>query len=80
MKRLFNLMVAVLLMVMLSACGKPDSSADKVSEQYEQTEDAETTEQAEQEQPATSETTQTDVQTENNLTDEQEQQTQGGTI
>ena len=78
MKRLFNLMLAVLLMVMLSACGKQDSSADKASEQYEQTEDAETTEQAEQEQPAASETTQTDVQTENNLTDEQEQQTQGG--
>lgn len=53
MKRLFNLMLAVLLMVMLSACGKPDSSADKVSEQ---TEDAETTEQTEQEQSAASET------------------------
>lgn len=78
MKRLFNLMLAVLLMVMLSACGKQDSSADKESEQYGQTEDAETTEQAEQEQPAASQTTQTEVQTENNLTDEQEQQTQGG--
>lgn len=33
MKRLFNIMLAVLLMVMLSACGKPDSSANKVSEQ-----------------------------------------------
>ncbi len=31
MKRLFNIMLAV-LMVMLSACGKPDSSADKVLE------------------------------------------------
>ena len=78
MKRLFNIMLAVLLMVMLSACGKPDSSADKVSEQYEQTEDAETTEQSEQEQSAASETIRTEVQTENNLTDEQEQQTQGG--
>lgn len=75
MKRLFNLMLAVLLMVMLSACGEPDSSADKVSEQYGQTESAET---AGQEQSAASETTQTEVQTENNLTDEQEQQTQGG--
>lgn len=78
MKRLFNLMLAVLLMVMLSACGKPDSSADKVSEQYGQTKDAETTELAQQEQSAASKTTQTEVQTENNLTDEQEQQTQGG--
>lgn len=78
MKRLFNLMLAVLLMVMLSACGKQDSSADKESEQYGQTESAETVGQAGQEQPAASETTQTEVQTENNLTDEQEQQTQGG--
>ena len=65
MKRLFNLMLAVLLMVMLSACGKQDSSADKESEQYEQTESAETVGQAGQEQSAASETTQTEVQTEN---------------
>ena len=78
MKRLFNIMLAVLLMVMLSACGKQDSSADKESEQYGQTESAETVGQTGQEQSAASETTQTEVQTENNLTDEQEQQTQGG--
>ena len=78
MKRLFNIMLAVLLMVMLSACGKQDSSADKESEQYGQTESAETVGQTGQEQSAASETTQTEVQTENNLTDEQKQQTQGG--
>ena len=78
MKRLFNLLQAVLLMVMLSACGKQDSSADKVPEQYGQTESAEMTGQAGQEQSAASETTQTEVQTEDDLTYEQEQQTQGG--
>lgn len=78
MKRLFNLLTAVLLMAMLSACGKQDSSADKESGQYGQTESAETVGRAGQEQSAASETTQTEVQTENNLTDEQKQQTQGG--
>ena len=81
MKRLYNLILACLLIVSLSACGKQagaDSSADKVMEQHGQTEDAETTEQTEQEQSAASETTQTEIQMENNLTDEQELQTQGG--
>ncbi len=52
MKRLYNFLLAVLLIVMLSACGKQlgtDSSADKESEPYVQTESAETTEQSEQE-------------------------------
>ncbi|MDE6845426.1 MAG: aldo/keto reductase [Lachnospiraceae bacterium] len=51
MKRLYNLMLACLFIVMLSACGKQavtDSSADKVSEQYVQTESVEAIEQAEQ--------------------------------
>ncbi len=52
MKRLYNFMLAVLFIAMLSACGKQlgtDSSADKESEPYVQTESAETTEQSEQE-------------------------------
>lgn len=57
MKRLFNLLPAVLLMAMLSACGEQDSSADKASEQYGQTESAETVGRAGQEQSAASETT-----------------------
>ena len=81
MKRLFNLILACLLIVSLSACGKQtgtDTLADKVSEQYGQTESVETAKQAEKEQSAALETAQTEVQTENNLTDGQEQQTQGG--
>ena len=78
MKRLYNLVLACLLIASLSACGKQagtDSSEDKVSKESGQTESIETTEQ----QPsAASETAQTEVQTESNLTDGQEQQTQGG--
>lgn len=78
MKRLYNLILACLLIVSLSACGKQagtDSHADRVSEQHGQAESAGTTE---QEQSVTLETTQTEVQTENNMTGGQEQQTQGG--
>ncbi len=81
MKRLYNLILACLLMVSLSACGKQagaDSSADKVMEQHGQTESAGTTEQTEQEQPAVSEAEQTEVQTENILTDREEQKIEGG--
>ena len=48
MKRLFNLILACLLIVSLSACGKQtgtDSLTDKVPEQDRQAESAETTEQ-----------------------------------
>ena len=75
MKRLYNLILACLLMVSLSACGKQagaDSSADKGMEQHGQTESAE------KEQPAESEIAQSEAQTENNLTGGQEQQAQGG--
>ena len=81
MKRLYNLILACLLMVSLSACGKQagaDSSADKVMEQHGQTESAGTTEQTEQEQPAVSEAEQTEVQTENSLTAREEQKIEGG--
>lgn len=81
MKRLYNLILACLLMVSLSACGKQagaDSSADKVMEQHGQTERAGTTEQTEQEQPAVSEAEQTEAQTENILTDREEQKIEGG--
>ena len=81
MKRLFNLILACLLMVSLSACGKQagaDSSADKVMEQHGQTESAGTTEQTEKEQPAVSEAEQTEAQTENILTDREEQKIEGG--
>ncbi len=80
MKRRYNLILAFLLTVSLSACGKQagtDSSTDNMLEQYVQTENVKATEQAEQE-PSTSEIAQTEVQTENNLTGGQEQQTQGG--
>ncbi|MCM1225495.1 MAG: hypothetical protein NC548_64725 [Lachnospiraceae bacterium] len=63
MKQMYNLILACLLIVTLSACGKrteTDSSADKVSGRYVQTESAETTEQAEQEPSAVSETAQTE--------------------
>ena len=81
MKRLYNLMLACLLMVSLSACGKQagaDSSADKVPEQYGRTESAGTTEQTEKEQPAVSEAEQTEIRIENNMIGRQEQQLQGG--
>ena len=81
MKRLYNLILACLLMVSLSACGKQagaDSSADKVMEQHGQTESAGTTEQTEKEQPAVSEAEQTEAQTENSLTDREEQKIEGG--
>ncbi len=81
MKRLFNMMLSCLLIASLTACGKQagaDSSADKASEQYGQKESIKITEQAEKEQLAASETTQNEVRTENNMTVEQEQQTQGG--
>lgn len=81
MKRRYNFMLACLLIASLSACGKhagTDASADKVSEQYGQTESVEKTEQAEKEQQAESETAQSETQTENNLTGGQEQQAQGG--
>ena len=79
MKRLFNLMLAGLFMVTLSACGKQASTeypADKGTEQYGQTEGVEITEQTGQEQPASSEMIQTEMQTENNLPDKEEQQPQ----
>ena len=81
MKRLFNLIIACLFIVSLSACGKQtgtDSLTDKVSEQDRQAESVETTEQTEQEQSAASETAQTEAETENDMTGGQEQQTQGG--
>lgn len=81
MKRLYNLILACLLMVSLSACGKQagaDSSADQVMEQHGQTESAGTTEQTEQEQPAVSEAEQTEAQTENILTDGEEQKIERG--
>ena len=81
MKRLYNLILACLLMVSLSACGKQtgaDSSADKGMEQHGQTESAGTTEQTEKEQPAVSEAEQTEAQTENILTDREEQKIEGG--
>ncbi|RKJ07381.1 aldo/keto reductase [bacterium D16-54] len=81
MKRLFNLILACLLIVSLSACGKQaraDSPADKVSNQNRQAESVETTEQTEQEQSAASETAQTKAETENDMAGGQEQQTQGG--
>ena len=81
MKRLYNLTLACLLMVSLSACGKQagaDSSADQVMEQHGQTESAGTTEQTEKEQPAVSEAEQTEAQTENILTDREEQKIEGG--
>ncbi len=58
MKRLYNLILACLLIASLSACGKQsgaDFPADKVSEQYGQTE---------QEQSVSSETAQTEAQQE----------------
>lgn len=51
MKRQYSLMLVVLLIVMLSACGKQaetESVADKDAEQYEETESVETTEQTRQ--------------------------------
>lgn len=81
MKRLYNLILACLLIVSLSACGKQagaDSSAGKVMEQHGQTESAGTTEQTEKEQPAVSEAEQTEAQTENILTDREEQKIEGG--
>ncbi len=81
MKRLFNLILACLLIVSLSACGKQtgtDPLTDKVSGQDRQTESAETTEQTEQEPSAASETAQTETETENDMAGGQEQQTQGG--
>ncbi|MDE7203258.1 MAG: aldo/keto reductase [Lachnospiraceae bacterium] len=62
---------------MLSACGiQPgtDSSADKVSEQYVQTESAETTGQAEQKPSAAPESIQAETHTENNVANGEEQQ------
>lgn len=79
MKRLFNFMLAVLLIVALAACGKQagaESAADKAAEQYGQTENSETTEWAEQEQAVNSETIQTEIETENDLGGEEEQQPQ----
>lgn len=81
MKRLYNLILACLLIVSLSACGKQagaDSSAGKVMEQHGQTESAGTTEQTEKEQPAVSEAEQTEAQTENILTDREELKIEGG--
>ena len=80
MNRLFNLILACLFIVSLSACGKQagtDSPADKVSEQDRQAESVETTEQTEQEQSAASETAQTEAETESDMAGGQEQQTQG---
>ncbi len=78
MKRLFNLMLALLLMAALSACAKREGySADDV-EQYGQAEGTETTGQTKQEQPATLAVTQTEMQTENDLTNSEEQQTEEG--
>lgn len=51
MKRQYSLMLVVLLIVVLSACGKQaetESAADKDTEQYEETESVETTEQVRQ--------------------------------
>lgn len=51
MKRQYSLMLVVLLIAMLSACGKQTetkSAADKDAEQYEETESVETTEQVRQ--------------------------------
>ena len=79
MKRLFNLMLAVLLIAALAACGKRERySADEVTEHYGQAEGIEATEQTKQEQPATSAVTQTEMQIENDLTDSEEQQTEEG--
>ncbi len=81
MKRLFNMILVCLLIVSLSACGKQtgtDYAADKVPEQYGQTESAGTTEQTEKEQPAVSEAEQIEAQTENILTDREEQKIQEG--
>ena len=81
MKRLYNLILVCLLIISLSACGKQtgaDSSADKVMEQHGQTESAGTTEQTEKEEPAVSEAEQTEAQTENILTDREEQKIEGG--
>ena len=81
MKRRFNMMLVCLLIVSLSACGKQagaDSSADKVMEQYGQTESAGTTEQTEKAQPAVPEAEQTGAQTEKILTDREEQKIQEG--
>ena len=67
MKRLYNLILACLLIASLSACGnqaETDSLADKVSEQHGRTESAGTTGQTEQEQSVSSETAQTEVQQE----------------
>ncbi len=80
MNRLFNLILACLLIVSLSACGKQagtDSPADKVSEQNGQAESVETTEQTEQEPSAAAETAQTEAETESDMAGGQEQQTQG---
>ena len=79
MKRLFNLMLAGLFMVTLSACGKQAGTeypADKGAEQYGQTEGVEIAGQTGQEQPASSEMIQAEMQTENNLPDKEEQQPQ----
>ena len=81
MKRLYNFMLICLLIVTLSACGMhvgADSSTDKMPEQNRQTERVEITGQTKQKQSAASETTRTEAQTENNVTDEKEQQIQGG--
>ena len=80
MNRLFNLILACLLIVSLSACGKQagtDSPADTVSEQNGQAESVETTEQIEQEPSAAAETAQTEAETESDMAGGQEQQTQG---
>ncbi len=80
MNRLFNLILACLLIVSLSACGKQagtDSPADTVSEQNGQAESVETTEQTEQEPSAAAETAQTEAETESDMAGGQEQQTQG---
>ena len=79
MKRLFNFMPAVLLIVALSACGKQagaESTTDKAAERYGQTQNSETTKWVEQEQAANSETIQTEIETGNDLGGEEEQQPQ----
>ncbi len=51
MKRLFNLMSVMLLMVILAACGKQagtEFTVDKTAEQYGQTDNVETTEREKQ--------------------------------
>lgn len=76
MKRLFNLMLAGLLIVTLSACGKQAgtvSSADEAAQQYRQTESIETTEKTEQDQSAALENIQTEIQVKNDLTNREEQ-------